>query len=86
MTNSNNTFSLEVSKTERSCPIGEVIGKQNLEQGKIPVMSCEGPCIRGEIARLAANIVAKQEQYRRGCHGELLSVPDSAIVLSAFTS
>jgi hypothetical protein len=76
---SNSTFSIEVSKTDRSCPIGEKIGKQNLEQGKIPVISCEGPCIRGEIARLAANIVAKQEPYRRGCHGELFSVPDSAM-------
>ena len=69
MTESNSTFNLKVSKTERNCPIGEKIGKQNMEQGKIPVISCEGPCIRGEIARLAANIVAKQEPYRRGCTG-----------------
>ena len=79
MTESNSTFNLKVSKTERNCPIGEKIGKQNLEQGKIPVISCEGPGIRGEIARMAANIVAKQEPYRRGCHGELFSVPDSAM-------
>ncbi len=79
MKKSNSTFSLKVSKTERNCPIGEKIGKQNLEQGKVPVISCEGPCIRGEIARLVANIVAKQEPYRRGCHGELFSVPESAM-------
>ena len=75
----NNTFNLEVSKTNATCPIGEKVGSKNLENGKIPVLSCEGPCIRGEIARVAANIVAKEEPYRRGCHGELFSVPHSAI-------
>ena len=48
-------------------------------QGKIPVLSCEGGCIRGEIARLAANQVAKEEPYHRGCHGELFTVPGSGI-------
>lgn len=33
----------------------------------------------GEIARLAANLVAKEEGFARGCHGELLAVPDSAM-------
>ncbi len=42
-------------------------------------MSCEGACIRGEIARLAANMVAKEEPYGRTCHGELFTVPHSAI-------
>ena len=50
-----------------------------MEQSKIPVLSCEGACIRGEIARQAANIVARHELYRRGCHGELLTVPRSEI-------
>jgi uncharacterized metal-binding protein len=50
-----------------------------MDEGKIPVISCEGGCIRGEIARLAANIVAKNEPFRRSCHGELFTVPDSAI-------
>ena len=79
MRKSENLINLEISKTERICPIGETIGKQNLDTGKIPVISCEGPCIRGEIARVAANLVAKEEPYRRGCHGELFSVPDSAM-------
>ncbi len=74
-----NVFNLEFTATDRKCPIGEKIGSQNLEEGKIPVLSCEGPCIRGEIARIAANLVAKEEPYRRGCHGELLSVPNSAM-------
>ncbi len=47
--------------------------------GKIPVISCEGGCIRGEIARIAANIVAKEEPFGRSCHGEVFTVPDSAI-------
>ena len=50
-----------------------------MAEGKIPVLSCEGACIRGEIARLAANLVAKEEPYRRACHGELFSVTDSAM-------
>jgi len=50
-----------------------------MAEAKIPVLSCEGACIRGEIARLAANMVAKEEPFARACHGELLSVPDSAM-------
>lgn len=79
MKESNGIFTVEISKTEGHCPIGEKVGSRNLEEGKIPVLSCEGACIRGEIARLAAHLVAKEEPYRRGCHGELLTVPDSAI-------
>ncbi len=74
----NNSF-IEVSKTGKSCPTGEIVGSKNHEEGKIPVLSCEGACIRGEIARLAANLVAKEEPYRRGCHGELFTVPPSAL-------
>ena len=72
-------FSLKVTKTKWKCPIGEKTGRKNLNDEKIPVFSCEGACIRGEIARLAANIVAKIEPYRRGCHGELFAVPGSAM-------
>ena len=79
MKESNGVFNVEISKTEDTCPIGEKVGGRNLKEGKIPVLSCEGACIRGEIARLAAHLVAKEEPYRRGCHGELLTVPDSAI-------
>ena len=65
--------------TNGSCPIGEITGKNNISESKIAVLSCEGPCIRGEIARLAANIVSKEQAYGRGCHGELITVPESAI-------
>ncbi len=75
----NNRLILEVSKTSKTCPTGEIVGSRNLEDGKIPVLSCEGACIRGEIARLAANLVAQEEPYRRGCHGELFTVPESAL-------
>ncbi len=79
MRESKKSFSLEVDETEGRCPSGEKIGNHNMTEGKIPVISCEGGCIRGEIARLAANIVAKEEPYSRGCHGEMLTVPHSAI-------
>lgn len=72
-------LNLEVTKTNQTCPKGQKTGKENVEGNKIPVFSCEGGCIRGEITRVAANIVGKQEPYRRSCHGELFTVPHSAI-------
>lgn len=79
MIKTNRILNLEVSRTEKTCPVGEKVAGKNLEAGKIPVLSCEGGCIRGEIARLAANIVAKEESYRRGCHAELFTAPHSAM-------
>lgn len=79
MSNAPDSILLSVETTSSSCPIGETVGKQNMKESKIPVFSCEGACVRGEIARVAANLVAKEEPYRRGCHGELLTVPQSAI-------
>lgn len=75
----NDQFFLEVTSTSKKCPVGEKAGSQNLAEGKTPVLSCEGACIRGEIARLAANMIAKEEPYRRTCHGELFTVPASAL-------
>lgn len=72
-------FSIEVEGTANRCSTGEKIANKNMAEGKIPVLSCEGACIRGEIARLAANLVAREEPYARGCHGELFAVPDSAM-------
>jgi len=79
MNRSQQRFSIEVASTTGKCPIGETIGNRNINEGKIPVLSCEGACIRGEIARLAANLVAKEQGFARACHGELFSVPDSAM-------
>ncbi len=70
---------LEVTPTVQKCAVGEKVGQENLQEKKIPVISCEGACIRGEIARLAANIVAKEDEYRRACHGELLTIPESSM-------
>jgi uncharacterized metal-binding protein len=72
-------FVLEVRQTKARCPVGETVGNENLVRERIPVLSCEGACIRGEIARIAANLVAKEDPYRRACHGELFAVPDSAM-------
>jgi uncharacterized metal-binding protein len=76
---SKQSFSLVVEGAQGSCAVGEQRGDQNCAEGKIPVISCEGACIRGEIARLAANLVAKEPVYRRSCHGEMFTVPASAI-------
>jgi hypothetical protein len=77
--NSENKFNLSVSETTGKCGVGEKIGDESVKQKKIPVLSCDGACIRGEIARLAANYVSKNEKYQRGCHGELFTVPNSSI-------
>ncbi len=79
MTKADGVFTLEITSTEKKCAVGEKVGSRNLQEKKIPVISCEGACIRGEIARLAANLVAKEEGYRRSCHGELFTVPDSSM-------
>lgn len=79
MSNSFNSVAVAVSTTNGTCPIGEITGKKNIAESKIPVLSCEGACIRGEIARLAANIIAREDRFGRGCHGESITVPDSAI-------
>ena len=72
-------FSLEVDGIAGSCPSGEKWAEDNIERKTIPVLSCEGPCIRGEIARLAANIVSRNEPYARACYAETALVPHSAM-------
>jgi len=62
-----------------ACPLGEVVGKQMIDEKRIPVISCEGGCFRGEIARVAAHMVAKEDPYRRGCHGEMFTAPHTAM-------
>jgi uncharacterized metal-binding protein len=79
MNNSTPDFSLEVGGVEGKCPAGEKHALENIAAGKIPVLSCEGPCIRGEIARLAANIVAKETPYARSCYAEAFLVPHSSM-------
>ena len=73
MSKSNTTFSIEVENMKAVCPLGEVVGNKMITEGKIPVISCEGGCFRGEIARVAAHIVAREEPFSRGCHGEIFT-------------
>ena len=40
---------IEFNTTDGICPVGETVGKRNIKESKIPVLSCEGACIRGEI-------------------------------------
>jgi len=73
-------FSLEVEGVKGCCPAGEVYAKHNISEKRIPVFSCEGPCIRGEIARLAANLIAHEApSFARACHAETFFVPHSSM-------
>ena len=73
-------FSLAVQGVKGSCPAGEAYARQQVARKTIPVLSCEGPCIRGEIARLAANLVAREvPALARACHAEAFFVPHSAM-------
>ena len=79
MSKSNTTISIEVEGIKAVCPLGEVVGNKMISEERIPVISCEGGCFRGEIARVAAHMVAKEEPYSRGCHGEMFTTPRSAM-------
>lgn len=73
-------FSLDVQGVTGLCPAGETYAAQQIAAKKIPVLSCEGPCIRGDIARRAANLVAREvPSLARACHGETFFVPHSAM-------
>jgi len=73
-------FSLDVQGVKGFCPAGEVYARQQIEKKTIPVLSCEGPCIRGEIARLAANYMTQQvPALARACHAETFFVPHSSM-------
>lgn len=73
------TFAIEVERTKGLCPAGERYASEQLKEGRIPVLSCEGPCIRGEIARQAAHLIGKHRPFARACQGEAVAVPDSAM-------
>ena len=73
-------FSLDVQGVKGFCPAGETYAKQQLAAKTIPVLSCEGPCIRGEIARLAGNLITQEvPSLARACHAETFFVPHSAM-------
>ena len=73
-------FFLEVQAVKGFCPAGEAYAKQQIDLKTIPVLSCEGPCIRGEIARLAANFITQEvPALARACHAETFLVPHSSM-------
>ena len=73
-------FSLQVKGVKGFCPAGEIYANRQIEIKTIPVLSCEGPCIRGEIARLAANYVTQEiPSLARACHAETFLVPHSSM-------
>jgi hypothetical protein len=81
MTHYSPDFTLRVKEVTGLCPAGEVYAQRSMAQKKTPVFSCEGPCIRGEIARLAANIVANEvPSFARACHAETFFVPHSSML------
>lgn len=77
--NDEKNFSIDVREMKAVCPLGEAVGKEMILAKKIPVISCEGGCFRGEIARVAAHMVAEENPYARGCHGEMFTAPTSAM-------
>jgi uncharacterized metal-binding protein len=73
-------FSVDVQGVKGFCPAGERYANEQIARNTVPVLSCEGPCIRGEIARLAANLVAREtEGVARACHAEAFFVPHSTM-------
>jgi uncharacterized metal-binding protein len=72
-------FTLVVDGIDGVCPAGEKWANDNIARKATPVLACEGPCIRGDIARLAANSVAKESGYARACYAEVALVPGSSM-------
>lgn len=72
-------FEIEVENVTGLCPAGERYAAEQMREGRIPVLCCEGPCIRGEIARQAAHQIGKQPPFARACQGEAVAVPDSGM-------
>ena len=48
-------------------------------ESKIPVLSCGGTCINGEIAGIAATIVSKHDPYVMGWQEGMCMAPESVI-------
>jgi len=74
-----NDFTVKVDGVKAVCPTGEAWAEQQIFQNKIPVLACEGPCVRGDIARRAANFVAQEEPFARACFPETFFVPHSSM-------
>lgn len=54
-----NYETIKIEKVEESCQLCEGYAeKHSTNPPKIAVMACDGACARGEVARIAANLVA----------------------------
>lgn len=67
---------IQIPLSTKRCPHGEAYGRKHLTAPpKIAVLSCEGACLRGEVARRAAGLLAREVdpgRFVRICHGGLL--------------
>ena len=67
---------IQVRLTDQRCELGDTYAQKHLTTPpKMAVFSCEGMCLRGEVARRAANLIAHElapDQTVRVCHGGLL--------------
>ena len=72
-------FAVQVDGVNGICPAGEAWAEGKSLHKKIPVLACEGPCVRGDIARRAANMVAQEEPFARACFPETFFVPHSSM-------
>jgi uncharacterized metal-binding protein len=74
-------FSVKLEGVKGFCPAGEAWAKEQIAKRTTPVFSCEGPCIRGDIARLAANYITQEvPSLARACHAETFFVPHSSML------
>lgn len=72
-------FTVQVDGVQGVCPAGEAWAEGSFLHNKIPVLSCEGPCVRGDIARRVANMVAQEQPFARACFPETFFVPHSSM-------
>ena len=72
-------FMLKVDGVKGVCPAAETWAEQKILHKKIPVLACESACIRGDIARRTANLVAQEEPFARACFPEVAFVPHSGM-------
>ncbi len=62
---------VNIEKTKKVCPLCENYAQQQASK-PVVVMSCEGACLRGEVARRAANMLSYElapEKTARLCLG-----------------
>jgi uncharacterized metal-binding protein len=67
---------IQVKLTDARCEMGDSYAQKHMTTSpKAAVLSCEGMCLRGEVARRAANLIAFElapDRAVRVCHGGLL--------------